>query len=376
MGVVEKLAYDEVLGEDFPCLTDLVGLTFKLCSVVTRSRSKGLQPLPNADLFDVGKDKKSKIQRQQEKHRGKDKAQDSLPKISDPELELINSRWQVRANFRELQKADITLQPLFQKLCEVDGKPVGVPKFGWDRYILKINLLYLADKESPRLVVPKALHQMILHLGHTIPWSGHIGQQKTYERIGQIFYWPKMYQDAQEYCKTCSECQMVAPVHKSDITYLQPLPIIGTPFDRIGMDIIGPLVKSSSGHQFALVICDYATRYPEVYPLRSIQVKHIVRCLIDLIARVGVLSEIITDQGTHFMAKLMNLLYKQLGIKGIRTTPFHPQTDGLVECFNGTLKNMLKKFVDESGRDWDIELPFILFAYREVPQCSTGFSPF
>ncbi len=65
-----------------------------------------------------------------------------------------------------------------------------------------------------------------------------------------------------------------------------------------------------------------------------------------------------------------------MGIKGIRTTPFHPQTDGLVERFNGTLKSMLKKFVAETGRDWDKWIPFLLFAYREVPQCSTGFSPF
>lgn len=103
-------------------------------------------------------------------------------------MELINSHWQVPDNVKELQKADVTLQPLFQKLCEVDGKPVGVPKFGGDRYILKNNLLYLADTESPRLVVPKALHQMILHLGHTIPRSGHLGQQKTYEQISQRFY--------------------------------------------------------------------------------------------------------------------------------------------------------------------------------------------
>lgn len=379
VGVVEKLAFDVVLGEDFPYLTDLVGSVSKMCAVVTRSQTKGLQPLPNADgdLFsNAGKDRKSKKQRRQEKHKGKDRIQESLPNLPDSGSELINSHWLVPENFRELQKEDVALQPLFAKVCEVDGKPVGVPKFGGDRYILKNNLLYLADLESPRLVVPKALHQMILHLGHTIPWSGHLGRQKTYERVSQRFYWPKMYQDVQDYCKTCTECQMVAPVRTADRSYLQPLPIIGTPFERIGMDIIGPLVKSSSGHQFALVICDYATRYPEVYPLRSVQVKHIVRCLVDLISRVGVPSEIITDQGTNFMAKVMKLLYKQLGIQGIRTTPFHPQTDGLVERFNGTLKNMLKKFVDESGRDWDKWIPFLLFAYREVPQCSTGFSPF
>lgn len=51
---------------------------------------------------------------------------------------------------------------------------------------------------------------------------------------------------------------MVAPVRKADRSYLQPLPIIGTHFDRICMDIIGALVNSSSGNQFSLVICDYA----------------------------------------------------------------------------------------------------------------------
>lgn len=60
----------------------------------------------------------------------------------------------------------------------------------------------------------------------------------------------------------------------------------------------------------------------------------------------------------------------------MRTTLYHPQTDGLVERFNQTLKAMLKKFVSETGKDWDKWLPFLLFAYREVPQASTGFSPF
>ena len=62
------------------------------------------------------------------------------------------------------------------------------------------------------------------------------------------------------------------------------------------------------------------------------------------------------------MSKLMKTLYRQLGIAGIRTTPYHPQTDGSVERFNGTLKSMLK-FVDEAGRDWDTWIPFLLFAY-------------
>lgn len=61
---------------------------------------------------------------------------------------------------------------------------------------------------------------------------------------------------------------------------------------------------------------------------------------------------------------------------GIRTTPYHPQTDGQTERFNQTLKQMLRKFVNDTSSDWDQWLPYLLFTYREVPQVSTGFSPF
>jgi len=98
--------------------------------------------------------------------------------------------------------------------------------------------------------------------------------------------------------------------------------------------------------------------------------------LIQLFARVGIPEEILTDQGTNFMSSLLEELYHLLQIRRIRTTPYHLQMDGLVERFNSTLKSMLRKFVADSQNDWDTYLPHVLFAYREVPQESTGFSPF
>ncbi|KAK7913399.1 hypothetical protein WMY93_013610 [Mugilogobius chulae] len=95
-----------------------------------------------------------------------------------------------------------------------------------------------------------------------------------------------------------------------------------------------------------------------------------------LFSRVGFPSEIVTDQGTNFMSELLKQVYKLLGIRSVRTTPYHPQTDGLTERFNQTFKQMLRKFVNDTGSDWDQWLPYLLFAYREVPQASSGFSPF
>ena len=142
------------------------------------------------------------------------------------------------------------------------------------------------------------------------------------------------------------------------------------------MDIMGLLPRSRSGKIYILVVCDYATRYQEAIPMHSIDAEHVAEELVKLFARVGVPSEILTDQGSNFVSQLLAEVYHLLHIKPIRTTPYHPQTDGLVERFNQTLKAMLRRTAREEGKDWDKLLPYLLFAYREVPQSSTGFSPF
>lgn len=92
-------------------------------------------------------------------------------------------------------------------------------------------------------------------------------------------------------------------------------------------------------------MCDYATRYPEAIPLSSTEASRIAKELVGIFARMGIPEEILTDQGTNFMSTMLEEIYQLLQITRIRTTPYHPQTDGLVERFNGTLKSMLKKFV-------------------------------
>ena len=157
---------------------------------------------------------------------------------------------------------------------------------------------------------------------------------------------------------------------------LIPIQPMEEPFNRIAMNIVGPLNKSGRGHKFILVLCDYATKYPEAVPLKTIDSETVANAMIEIFSRVGIPKEILTDQGSNFMSSLMCQLCILLDIKKLNTTPYHPQANGLVENFNGTLKKMLKCYAQEEPTDWDRHIPYVLFAYRESPHETTGYSPF
>ena len=153
------------------------------------------------------------------------------------------------------------------------------------------------------------------------------------------------------------------------------MPLINVPFSRV--DIVGPIDPlTERGNRYILTLVDYATRYPEVVALRNIDTIRVAEALVEIFTRVGVPSEMLTDQGAQFTSKLMGEITRLLSMRQLVTTPYHPQCNGLVERFNGTLKSMLRRMCGERPQDWDRYLPAVLFAYREAPQESTGFSPF
>ena len=118
-----------------------------------------------------------------------------------------------------------------------------------------------------QLVLPLQCSKMVLQLAHDVPLSGHLGEKKT--TILQRFYWPTIHVEYVEaYCRTCSVCQKTSR-RKGRRAPMIPLPIIEEPFSQIAMDIVGPLPRSRTGNRYVLVICDYATWYPEAIPLKS-----------------------------------------------------------------------------------------------------------
>nr|XP_025035341.1 uncharacterized protein LOC112544063 [Pelodiscus sinensis] len=144
-----------------------------------------------------------------------------------------------------------------------------------------------------------------------------------------------------------------------------PVRVVGTPFERVALDLVGPLEKSGRGHSYILVIVDYATRCPEAVALKRATAPAIAEALVKLFSWVGLPRELLTDQGTNLTSKVMTELCRTLQIRKLRTSVYHPQTDGLVERFNRTLKGMLRKFAQDDPREWDKLLPALMFAVRE-----------
>uniref|UniRef100_A0A8C7F2V4 Gypsy retrotransposon integrase-like protein 1 n=1 Tax=Oncorhynchus kisutch TaxID=8019 RepID=A0A8C7F2V4_ONCKI len=292
----------------------------------------------------------------------------------------VDLHQELKGQFGTSQHRDPDLKEAMRKVKVIAGRNVdgsGEPPLPY--YAIRRGLLYWVvrrrGENQELLMVPRPYRDTVLQLAHSHVLGGHLARDKTIDRIMQIFYWPRVTRDVARYCRTCDQCQRTAPrPHLRNP--LIPLPIIETPFERIAMDLVGPLPKSARGHEYILVVIDYATKFPEAIPLRNMSSKGIAKELFLMFSRVGLPKTILTDQGTPFMSRLMKDLCWLYQVQQIRTSIFHPQTDGLCEHLNKTIKSMLRRVVSRDGKNWDMLLPHLMFALREVPQASTGFSPF
>ncbi|XP_060580696.1 uncharacterized protein LOC132737428 [Ruditapes philippinarum] len=230
---------------------------------------------------------------------------------------------------------------------------------------------------SRQLVVPKDLRETVLKVAHDSLLAGHLGIRKTSDRVLGEFYWPGVLVEVRRYCQSCDICQRTISKGRISKVTLGKMPLIDTPFKRVAVDIVGPIEPMTDRkNRYILTMVDYATRYPEAIALPSIETERVAEALVDMYSRLGVPEEMLTDCGSQFTSQIMNEVSRLLSLRQLTTTPYHPMCNGLVEKFNGSLKQMLKRMCSERPTDWDKYLNAMLFAYREVPQESLGFSPF
>jgi len=142
------------------------------------------------------------------------------------------------------------------------------------------------------------------------------------------------------------------------------------------MDLVGPLPKSANGMEYILVLNDYLTKWVEVRALPDKRSQTVAIGLLKVFGTCGIPATLISDQGNEFTSAAIRSVYAYLGIERRSSTPHHPQTNGLTERFNRTLKDMIAKVTLTTTIPWDDVLEWVMGNYRSTPQKSTGDSPF
>uniref|UniRef100_A0A6G3MFZ0 Retrovirus-related Pol polyprotein from transposon 412 (Trinotate prediction) n=1 Tax=Henneguya salminicola TaxID=69463 RepID=A0A6G3MFZ0_HENSL len=205
--------------------------------------------------------------------------------------------------------------------------------------------------------------------------GGHLSFDKLFSKIVKRFFWINMRDDVTKYCNSCLKCQEVNKIPKYNKAELASIPS-SYPFQRLAMDCLGPLNRTRRGNSYIVVISDYFTKWTEAFATSNIEAGTVSRLLVDhYICRFGVPERIHTDQGSNFESRLFQNICQTLGISKTRTTPYYPQSDGMVERFNRTIVSMLSKCLEEE-EDWDTILQKLMMCYRSSPHKTTGVSPY
>jgi transposase InsO family protein len=151
---------------------------------------------------------------------------------------------------------------------------------------------------------------------------------------------------------------------------------VGAPFESVAIDIDGPFPKSNKGNRYLLFAMDYFTKWPEVYAIPNQEASTVADTLVtNFFCRFGVPMVLHSDQRRNFESRIMQEVLERLGVNKTRTTPLHPQSDGMVERYMKTIEEHLRKVVSTHQRDWDERLPIFLLAYQASTHETTGMTP-
>ena len=248
----------------------------------------------------------------------------------------------------------------------------GERGFVWKQGLLYQEVTTHTLEQVLVLVLPESFRKRVLVLAHDK--MQHMGARRVTSLIKQRFTWPGVGQDIIQFCRTCSICQKCNKT-KSRKALMVERPVLSEPFEVMAVDLVGPMPKGRGGCMYLLTAICMATRWPEAIPLKSITAKAVAVGLFDIFSRTGIPLQILSDQGSQFVGAVTKNLCESLHIDQIKTTPYHPEGNGVVERMHGTLGAMLTK-AGREGQDWVGQVPFALFALRAAPNRDTQFSPF
>ena len=211
---------------------------------------------------------------------------------------------------------------------------------------------------------------------HEEACGGHFAQELTVKKILLAGYvWPSLHVDVQHWCKSCHNCQVNG--NKRLLHGPRQLVIADGPFEKWGIDAMGPLPRTKNGKLYILVAIDYMTRWVEAQSVARVNEKTVSRFVYTHICcRFGTPLEIVSDNGPGFRKGLLTEVCEELHILHRHSTPYYPQSNGLVEKANGIIAGIIRKMVRNKTKLWDDFLDGALWAYRTTYKDKTEFTPF
>lgn len=243
-------------------------------------------------------------------------------------------------------------------------------------YRLHDGKVWYEGQAGLQLVIPASSRQLLLRLAHKDPiYGAHQGIKKTRRKLAD-YYWEGIYSDVERYVKSCSVCQQTKARRTKPFGLLIPIKTAAI-FDRIHIDIIGPISETLRGNKYVITMIDAFSRYGMAKACAAVSADDIIRFLYkEVIQRHGPPKFIVTDNGTQFKSERFQAVMERLGIKHCTTCEYHPQSNGMDERFNATLMKLVRNFIRQCVTKWDALLPWATLAYNLIVNESTKTSPY
>jgi hypothetical protein len=249
-------------------------------------------------------------------------------------------------------------------------------------YVLENGIVYKVLHRSGQRVlkvpyIPTSMIESLLQAYHNSLTAGHLGINKTWNKIRDRYFWPRMYNQIKEYVLSCLKCKQFKIDRTRPTGKLQPIEPPTGVLDLMGLDFIGPVPQSSNGNKYILVCTDYLSRYAITQATPNCTAETAAKFLVkQIILQYGVPKQLLTDRGTHFMSNVFESIASRCGVNHITATTYHPQCNGLTERFNATLVDSIGTYVNQQQSDWDEYLPYVTFAYNTSKQSTIQMEPF
>ena len=244
-------------------------------------------------------------------------------------------------------------------------------------FSLKNNFKILCDTSCayPRPFVSQELRKSVFDSLHNL---SHPGIKGTTKLIKQRYFWPNMDRSIKLLCNECTNCQQ-SKINRHTHSEVSSFELPSSRFQTVHIDLVGPLPSVTNNNdpylspfRYLLTCIDRNTRWVEACPLTEISAAVVAQAFIDIwISRFGVPLHIITDRGSQFESELFLYLSKVIGFHRLRTTAYHPQSNGMIERCHRTIKTA----IIARKETWLSALPIVLLGIRNVPN-ESGYSPF